>query len=108
MPRGRHLWGPGFWKRGTGWVPGSGGFRGGAYFYDIKRPFWDQRPRCYWFRSGYPPSIPPFGAEEPAPEDEISMLKEEKEALKKELEEVENKLVELKKVENSNQKPGEE
>ena len=31
MPRGKHLFGPGFWTRGTDWAPGRGGFRGGAY-----------------------------------------------------------------------------
>ena len=94
VPRGRYWSGPGFWKRSTDWVPGSGGFRGGAYPYGGPGAF---PPRwwgpCYRLDVGYPPD-PPWMAG-PEPKDEARFLKEQAKAIRIELEEIEQRLVEL-------------
>ncbi|HAA34107.1 MAG TPA: hypothetical protein DCD97_02220 [Firmicutes bacterium] len=94
MPRGRYWYGPGFWKRGTGWFPGSGGFRGGAYYGHpgAFSPPW--RGACRWFGAGYMP-YPYWWGDEPEPEDEVSFLKEQAEAIRAELKEIEKRLAEL-------------
>ncbi len=98
MPRGRYWYGPGFWKRGTGWVPGSGGFRGGAYtnsaaaaagFY----PGWFGP--CHRYGAGYFPYPPWMLVPEPEPEEEADYLKQQAEAVRSELEEIEKKLADL-------------
>ncbi len=96
MPRGRNWYGPGFWKRGTDWVPGSVGFRGGAYFHGHPwgfPPRWPGWGPCHWFTAGYGP-YPPWAAE-PDPRVEAQLLREEAEALKAELQEIEKRLAEL-------------
>ena len=99
MPRGSYWYGPGFWKRGTGWFPGSGGFRGGAYF-GAPGAFW---PHCWggcrWFDPGYMPYQP--WVDEPEPEDEARFLKKQAEAIKAELKEIEKRLAELEKEQKS-------
>lgn len=94
MPRGRYWYGPGFWKRGRGWVPGTGGFRGGAYPYGGPGAFW---PRwwgpCHWVYPGYAPYLP--WMDEPGPEDEAQFLKEQAEMIRAELDEIEKRLAEL-------------
>lgn len=67
MPRGRGWYGPGFWKE-PGWYPGAGGYRGG---YNRPGPGWA------------------------GPEDEKAFLREQAEALKAELAELEKRLAEL-------------
>ncbi len=95
MPRGRFWYGPGFWKRGTNWVPGSGGFRGGA------------NPQCFPPAAGRPPAWggwgpchywgPAWGETPLAPQDEAQILREEAEQLRAELSDIESRLEELEK-----------
>jgi len=89
MPRGRFWYGPGFWKRGTDWVPGSGGFRGGANPYLHQEPAmtpWGWAPCHYW---GPPPTR----------EEEARFLREQADYLKSELDALEKRLHELGKEE---------
>lgn len=100
MPRGRYWYGPGFWKRNTGWVPGSGGFRVGAYGYAAPGGSWFRGPGpCRWFEAGYAP-YPPWMAE-PTREEEARALKEHAEAIKAELKEIEQRLAELQEEQQS-------
>lgn len=97
MPRGGYWYGPGFWKREAGWIPGSGGFRGGTYLYNgpgFYPPHWGWGP-CRWIYAGFT-QLPPWIAEAEA-EDEEHILKEEAEAIKVKLKEIENRLTELEK-----------
>lgn len=98
VPRGRMLYGPGFWKWGMGWVPGSGGFRGGAYPYDAPGPYWRRWwGPCHWLYAGYAPYYPWMAELEP--EDEVRFLKEQAEAIRAELKGIEKRLAELEKEE---------
>ncbi len=89
MPRGRHWYGPGFWK-GPDWIPGAGGFRGGGYG---RGPGWGPGwgPCRWWFADPGPYYGPVFEG----PEDEKSFLQEQAEQLKEELAEVEKRMAEL-------------
>jgi len=93
MPRGRYWYGPGFWKWGTEWVPGSGGFRGAAYYGHTGAFFPRWRGACRWFDAVYMPY--PYWEDEPEPEDEVSFLKKQAEAIRAELKEIEKRLAEL-------------
>lgn len=84
MPRGRYWYGPGFWK-GPGWYPGAGGYRGGYG----PGPGWGF---CRW---GWAGAGPYYGPAWPGPEDEKAFLREQAEALKAELAELEKRLHEL-------------
>lgn len=87
MPRGRNWFGPGFWKE-AGWHPGAGGFRGGGYAYG-PGPGWGS---CRWWYAGPGPYQAPGWS---GPEDEKAFLREQAEALKAELAEVEKRLGEM-------------
>lgn len=102
MNRGRYWYGPGFWKQNRGWVPGSGGFRGGYCQYagsgalEPEPRWWG---RCGYFYPGYGFSQP--WMDEPAPDDEALFLKDQVRLLRTELEEIEKRLAELGKEEQS-------
>jgi len=101
MPRGRYWYGPGFWKQGRGWVPGAGGFRGGAGgadFYDRAGAFWPNR--CRWFgypHPGYGFGFYPAWLDESVSQDEATILRNQAQMIKTELEEIEKRLAELEK-----------
>ena len=85
MPRGKYWYGPGFWKRGTGWTPGSGGFRGGANPYVgpvTADPGW--APCFYWGPS-------------PDPQEQARELKQQADHLRAKLRAIEERLAELEK-----------
>lgn len=90
MPRGRNWFGPGFWK-GSEWVPGAGGFRGGRYGNAPGSGCGGPPPCRWWFASPGPYYTPPT----PTPEEEKAFLQEQTELLKDELAELENRLSEL-------------
>ncbi len=85
MPRGRYMYGPGFWK-GPDWFPGSGGFRGG---WPGRGPGWGP---CPWRLAG-PGAY--YGPAFSSPEGEKAFLNEQKEQLKEELNELEQRMAEL-------------
>ncbi len=95
MPRGRYWYGPGFWKRDTNWVPGSGGFRGGAYYRGGPGTFrphgWGWGP-CYWFHGGYA-VFPPVMYD--LETNEADDLKDQANAIKAEMQKIESRLAEL-------------
>ncbi len=85
MPRGRNLFGPGFWKD-PHWYPGAGGYRGGDY---RREPGWG--PCLRW----YPGAGPYCGPYFTGPEEEKAFLKDYKEQLQEELNEIEQRQAEL-------------
>lgn len=90
MPRGRNWYGPGFWKDAE-WRPGAGGFRGGGYG---PGPGWEA---CRWCSAGPGPYYAPgwYGPFSGSPEDEKTYLQEQANALKEELEVLEERIAEL-------------
>ena len=89
MPRGRYMYGPGFWKE-PGWVPGAGGFRGGWHG---RGPGWGPGwGPCPWRPPG-PGAY--YGPAFSSPEEEKAFLNEQKEQLKEELSELEQRMAEL-------------
>ncbi|MFO7952738.1 MAG: DUF5320 domain-containing protein [Bacillota bacterium] len=85
MFRGRHWYGPGFWK-GPDWFPGAGGFRGGRRGWC---PGWG--PCHFW-----PPHPGPYyGPGFSEPEEEKAYLKEQEEVLREELNALEKRISEL-------------
>ncbi|AFV12446.1 hypothetical protein Tph_c22560 [Thermacetogenium phaeum DSM 12270] len=97
MPRGRHYFGPGFWKGGPGPAPWAGGWWGGNPAPFCR--FFPWLPRHWWaypgwgFDAGWLPGY--WGAEQDWKENEAAVLKQQAAFLEKQLEEINRRLGEL-------------
>lgn len=92
MPRGKHLYGPGFWKQDTDWLPGGGGFRGGNYPHGGSGAYGRWLRPCHRFAALYGPYPPAAGQQVPEQSD---YLRAQAEYIKSELAEVEKRLADL-------------
>jgi len=94
VPKGRYWYGPGFWKRGRNWVPGSGGLE--------EALIGMANPQLTGPTGGGPviglmPVMRPIrhGWQSRILKDEAHFLKEQAEVIKAELAEIEKRLAEL-------------
>jgi len=95
MTKGRNLYGPGFWKQGREWTPGSGGFRGGFCQYAGPAAY-EPTPRWWGPCQFYPNyGFDQAWLDETPSEEEALLLKSQVRQLKIELEEMEKRLAEL-------------
>ncbi|MGB9791362.1 MAG: DUF5320 domain-containing protein [Thermacetogeniaceae bacterium] len=93
MPRGRHFFGPGFWKGGPGPAPWAGGWGGGNPSPFCR--FFPWLPKRWWaypgagYGAGWMPG-PPAGVP-----DEATVLKQQAEFLRQQLDAINKRLGEL-------------